>query len=107
MDAQRSGPFRQDVKVIGLIGVAHGLSHFFQLALPSMFPLLKADFDVSYAALGALAGMFYLASGVTSIRTGTHRSCQVETGIPRSVSFFAAAACASAPAASRCASPAG
>ncbi len=70
MDAQRSGPFRHDVKVIGLIGVAHGLSHFFQLALPSMFPLLKADFDVSYAALGALAGMFYLASGVTQFAAG-------------------------------------
>jgi len=70
LDASRPGALRRDVRVIGLIGVAHGLSHFFQLALPSMFPLLKADFDVSYAALGALAGVFYLASGVTQFAAG-------------------------------------
>ncbi len=70
MDAARAGPFRHDVKVIGLIGLAHGLSHFFQLVLPSMFPLLKAEFDVSFAALGALAGVFYLASGVTQFAAG-------------------------------------
>ena len=70
LDAARSGPFRHDVKVIGLIGFAHGLSHFFQLVLPSMFPLLKAEFDVSFAALGALAGVFYLASGVTQFAAG-------------------------------------
>lgn len=58
------------MKVIGLIGFAHGLSHFFQLALPSLFPLLKVEFDVSYAALGALAGVFYLASGVTQFAAG-------------------------------------
>ena len=58
------------MKVIGLIGFAHGLSHFFQLVLPSMFPLLKAEFDVSYAALGALAGVFYLASGITQFAAG-------------------------------------
>ena len=58
------------MKVIGLIGVAHGLSHFFQLALPSLFPLLKAEFDVSYAGLGALAGVFYLASGATQFAAG-------------------------------------
>ena len=65
MDTVRADPFRHDVKVIGLVGLAHGMSHFFQLALPSMFPLLRAEFDVSFAALGALAGVFYLGSGLT------------------------------------------
>ena len=58
LDTARADPFRHDVKVIGLVGLAHGMSHFFQLALPSMFPLLRAEFDVSFAALGALAGVF-------------------------------------------------
>jgi MFS transporter, FSR family, fosmidomycin resistance protein len=70
LDTHRTDPFRHDVKVIGLVGLAHGLSHFFQLALPALFPLIKAEFDVSYAALGALAGIFYLASGVTQFAAG-------------------------------------
>jgi FSR family fosmidomycin resistance protein-like MFS transporter len=70
LDTVHADPFRHDVKVIGLIGLAHGLSHFFQLALPSMFPLLRAEFDVSFAALGALAGVFYLASGLTQFAAG-------------------------------------
>jgi MFS family permease len=62
--------FRQDVKVIGLIGVAHSLSHFFQLALPPLFPLLRDEFGVSFAALGALVAVFYAASGITQFAAG-------------------------------------
>jgi hypothetical protein len=50
---------RQDSTVIGLIAIAHGSSHFFQLLLPPLFPLLKAEFDVSYAQLGVLMMVFY------------------------------------------------
>ena len=35
-----------------LVGFAHGVSHFFQLALPPLFPLLRAEFDVSWTLLG-------------------------------------------------------
>jgi len=62
--------FRRDVRVIGLIGVAHAFSHFFQLALPPLFPLLRADFDVSWTMLGILVGVFYAASGVTQFVAG-------------------------------------
>ncbi len=47
------GTLRQDVRVIGLIAVAHGLSHFYQLVVAVLFPLIKVDLGVSYAALGA------------------------------------------------------
>src|SRR5438105_15247730 len=70
LDSSPAGSFRNDVKVIGLIGVAHGLSHFFQLVLPPLFPLLKAEFDVSYATLGALVSVFYVASGVCQFGAG-------------------------------------
>ncbi|HUP30906.1 MAG TPA: hypothetical protein VM122_12070, partial [Usitatibacter sp.] len=53
---------RRDVRVIGVIGVAHATSHFLQLVLPPLFPLLRADFDVSWTLLGALVAVFYLAS---------------------------------------------
>jgi FSR family fosmidomycin resistance protein-like MFS transporter len=62
--------FRRDVRVIGLVGVAHAFSHFFQLALPPLFPLLRADFDVSWTLLGVLVGVFYATSGVTQFATG-------------------------------------
>src|SRR5262245_12711468 len=62
--------FRFDAKVIGLVGVAHGLSHFFQLCLPPLFPLLKDEFGVSYVALGAVTAVFYAVSGVMQTAAG-------------------------------------
>ena len=70
LDSTATGTFRKDVKVIGLIGSAHCLSHFFQLILPPLFPLLKAEFDVSYATLGALVSIFYVASGICQFGAG-------------------------------------
>ncbi len=53
-----------------MVGLAHSLSHFFQLALPPLFPLLKAEFGVSYAALGVLVGVFYVSSGIMQFAAG-------------------------------------
>jgi MFS family permease len=62
--------FRRDARVIALVGVAHGLSHFFQLALPPLFPLLRTEFGVSWTLLGALVGIFYAASAITQLCAG-------------------------------------
>jgi FSR family fosmidomycin resistance protein-like MFS transporter len=70
LDSAAASTFRNDARVIGLIGSAHCLSHFFQLVLPPLFPLLKAEFDVSYATLGALVSVFYGASGVCQFGAG-------------------------------------
>ena len=40
------------MRTISLVALAHGLSHFFQIATAVVFPLIKDDLDVSYAALG-------------------------------------------------------
>ncbi len=61
---------RQDVKVIGLIASAHGLSHFYQLVIAVLFPLIKDDLGVSYAALGATVAIFYVVSGVCQTIAG-------------------------------------
>ncbi len=61
---------RSDVRVIGLVGVAHGLSHFFQLCIPPLFPLIKEEFGASYAALGAVLAVFYAVSGVMQTVAG-------------------------------------
>jgi len=70
LDHAASASFRRDARVIGLVGLAHGMSHLFQLALPPLFPLLRAEFDVSWTLLGALVGAFYAASGATQFVAG-------------------------------------
>ena len=63
-------PLRHDLKVMGLVGVAHGASHFFHLILPPLFPILKAEFGVSYTALALLTTLFYAASGFAQTIAG-------------------------------------
>ncbi len=70
MTTAASAPLSRDVKVIGLVGSAHVVSHFFQLALPPLFPILKDDLGVSYAALGLLSTVFFVASAVTQPAMG-------------------------------------
>ena len=55
-------PFKQDAGVIGLVGVAHMVSHFSQLILPPLFPWLKDALGVSYTQLGFLMTIFFVVS---------------------------------------------
>jgi MFS family permease len=55
---------------MALIGVAHSISHYFQLAVPVLFPLIKDDLGVGYAELGLLATLFYAASGLCQAASG-------------------------------------
>src|SRR5207253_1357273 len=64
------GSLRRDVRIIGLIGSAHFVSHFFQLALPPLFPLLRESFGVSYVELGLLMSLFFAASGLGQTGAG-------------------------------------
>ena len=70
LDNAPAESFRRDARVIGVIGIAHGVSHFLQLALPPLFPLLRAQFDVSWTLLGFVAGTFYVASGIVQFCAG-------------------------------------
>ena len=70
LDSVPAESFRRDVRVIGLVGSAHAVSHFLQLALPPLFPLLRAEFDVSWTLLGALVAVFYAGSGVMQFTAG-------------------------------------
>jgi MFS family permease len=55
---------RDDAKIIGLISFAHGMSHFYQLLLAPLFPFIREELGVSYAALGFLVAIFYTLSAV-------------------------------------------
>jgi MFS family permease len=63
-------PLRQDAAVIGLVGMAHGVSHFSQLLLPPLFPWLKDAFGASYTELGALLTIFFVVSCVVQTVSG-------------------------------------
>jgi MFS family permease len=69
-EATATVPLKQDAQVIGLIGLAHGVSHFFHLILAPLFPLLKAAFNVSYAELGLLMSVFFVVSGLGQAAAG-------------------------------------
>jgi len=55
---------KNDATVIGLISFAHGMSHFFQLLLAPLFPFIRDELGVSYAALGFLVALFYTLSAL-------------------------------------------
>lgn len=61
---------RQDARVIGLVALAHGLSHFYQIATAVLFPLIRDDLGVSYAALGATVALYYIVSGICQTLAG-------------------------------------
>ncbi|MEZ5660332.1 MAG: MFS transporter [Burkholderiaceae bacterium] len=51
-------------RVIALVALVHGQSHFFHLILAPLFPWLLAEFGFSYAQLGLLVTTFFVISGV-------------------------------------------
>lgn len=62
--------FKQDAHVIGLVGLAHLVSHFGQLLLAPLFPFLKTEFQVGYAELGFLMTIFFVASCFSQALSG-------------------------------------
>jgi MFS family permease len=61
---------RADARVIALVGVAHGTSHFYHLILAALFPWLKPAFGLSYAELGLLLTAFFVVSGIGQMLAG-------------------------------------
>ena len=63
-------PGRRDVRVISLIGVAHGASHYYQLAFVTMLLIVRDSAGLSFADVGILAGIFYARLGRRPDRGG-------------------------------------
>jgi MFS family permease len=68
--ATATATLRADVKVIGLVSVAHMFSHFFQLVIPPLFLYMRDSFGTSYTELGFAMAAFYVASGAMQIPAG-------------------------------------
>jgi MFS transporter, FSR family, fosmidomycin resistance protein len=65
-----AAPARKDATLIGLVGIAHLISHFSQLLLAPLFPWLKDEFSASYAELGLLMSIFFVVSCVVQALSG-------------------------------------
>lgn len=60
----------RDGKVLGLIGAGHMMSHFYIIALPPLFPLLKIQYGLSYTELGLILTAFRGAAALAQLPVG-------------------------------------
>ena len=63
-------PLQQDATIIGLVGLAHGTSHFSHLLLAPLFPVFIRDFGLSFSDVGLLMTVFFVISGVGQALSG-------------------------------------
>ncbi|TMA21119.1 MAG: MFS transporter [Deltaproteobacteria bacterium] len=59
-----------DFQVMSLVGFAHGTSHFFHLVIPSLFPWLMSEFNLSFTKAGTLTTGFFIVSGIGQAAAG-------------------------------------
>jgi MFS transporter, FSR family, fosmidomycin resistance protein len=59
-----------DYRILGVIGIGHGMSHLFYLVLPPIFVQLREAFNVTYAELGTALAVMSLASAIVQVPIG-------------------------------------
>lgn len=60
----------RDVETITVIGFVHGVSHFFHLLLPPLFPWLMPEFGLSFTGIGTTMTIFFIVSGIGQALAG-------------------------------------
>ena len=65
-----SAPLNRDVRVISLIGIVHGTSHYYQLAFATMLLIVRQEVGLEFRDVGLLAGIFYGVSGLSQTAAG-------------------------------------
>jgi MFS family permease len=63
-------PLARDVRIISLIGVAHGTSHYYQLALVTVLLIMRERVGLTYTDVGVLGAIFYAVSGICQTPAG-------------------------------------
>ncbi|MBX3635016.1 MAG: MFS transporter [Rubrivivax sp.] len=63
-------PLRADAHTIGVVSIAHGISHFCQLVVPPLFPWIGLSFGLSNTQLGLLMSVFFVVSFVGQALAG-------------------------------------
>jgi MFS family permease len=57
-----TAPLHADTRTIGVVSIAHGISHFCQLIVPPLFPWIGLSFGLSNTQLGLLMSVFFVVS---------------------------------------------
>ncbi len=70
MSVVTSVPAGRDLRVISLIGIAHGVSHYYQLAFVTMLLIVRERAGLSFTDVGILGGIFYGVSGIFQTGAG-------------------------------------
>jgi MFS transporter, FSR family, fosmidomycin resistance protein len=70
MSAAAAVPLERDVRVMSLIGVAHGTSHYYQLAFVTMLLIVREKAGLSFTDVGALGAIYYAVSGICQTMAG-------------------------------------
>ena len=70
LDSKPTVALSQDAKVIGLVSLAHAMSHFSHLLLVPLFPVFQKEFALSFSQLGLLVTVFFVVSGVGQALSG-------------------------------------
>ena len=65
-----TAPLNRDIRVISLIGVAHGVSHYYQLAFATMLLIVRQEAGLSFTDVGLLMAIFYGVSGISQTAAG-------------------------------------
>ncbi len=60
----------QDAKIVGLLSIAHFVSHYYFYILPPLFLLVRGEFNVSYVELGVALAVFHGFSAVLQTPAG-------------------------------------
>jgi FSR family fosmidomycin resistance protein-like MFS transporter len=68
--AMTIGMGRRETQVVGLISFAHFLSHLYMLVLPPLFPVIRSDLGLDYAALGVATAVFAIFTGALQTPMG-------------------------------------
>jgi MFS transporter, FSR family, fosmidomycin resistance protein len=63
-------PLASDARIISVVAIAHAMSHFLQLFIAPLFPLIKDEMGVSYTALGLVTGLYFGVSGICQTLSG-------------------------------------
>lgn len=70
MSVAAAAPASRDVRVISLIGIAHGASHYYQLAFVTMLLIVRDSAGLSFTEVGLLGSLFYGVSGLGQTAAG-------------------------------------
>lgn len=69
-EADEAKARRRDFTLMAVLGVAHGLSHFFHLVIPPLFPWIMPEFGTSFAQMGSVMTLFFITSSLGQAASG-------------------------------------